>query len=247
MFGWLKGKPKCAVTDEVRAWVDGRVSWLAKQFGTQRLRCEMILPDSRFFPDAYRPTEEGARGLFAHVCRFLSIAPERIDLRFFKVADHRAMSPQDWWRNTPGLRQNRAGREIIQVEEGNFQDPLALVAIFAHELSHVILLGENRLTGEEEDLEPLTDLAAAALGFGVFMANAAYQSHTALRLRTTETLGYMGDPCHLYALAVLSFLRYQGAPPWAKLIRDGIRSPMLETIRWLAEIDPQTDQPRPAI
>lgn len=248
MFGWLKSKAKCPVTDQVRAWVDGRMSWIARQFGIERLRCEVILPNNRFFPDAYRPTEEGARSLFGQVCRHYGIAPDRVELRFYKVADRRAMSPQDWWQNAAGIRHNREGQEIVQVEESRFENPLELVATFAHELSHVLLLGEKRLTGDEEDHELVTDLTATALGFGIFLANAAHQSETTslgtMSVVSTKSLGYMTDPSYAYALAVLSWIRYQGKPPWAKFVRLGIRGPMLETIRWLSEDDELTGQQR---
>ena len=71
----------------------------------------------------------------------------------------------------------------MAVKESQLKDSLALVATQAHELCHLILLGPGLLSGDDPDMEPLTDLATVYLGMGVFAANSArrFEHHQAER------------------------------------------------------------------
>ena len=59
--------------------------------------------------------------------------------------------------------------------DDNFEDPARAVAVIAHELAHVLLLGNGYLGGHEKDHEELTDLLTVFSGLGIFTANAAFQ------------------------------------------------------------------------
>ena len=184
MFGWLNNESKCPVGPKLQAWLEGRVAWIVREFGIERLREEVVLPNDDFFPDEYNGTEDDVRRLFKQVCEYMGVDPGRVDLRFYRVGDRRALTPLDGWAWTVGLYPDKEGRAVIQIEESQFNEPLSLVATFAHELAHVLLLGEHRLKEDEEDGERVTDLLAVLLGFGVFMANSA--SHTNVFLGLLE-------------------------------------------------------------
>jgi len=237
------------VTPEVQAWLEGRVAWIAQQFGVERLRnAPVVLPNDGFFPDEYHGTEDDARKLFERVCGYMGIATNRVELRFYKVSTHQARNPYwDDWALTAGLYQEQDGRAVIQLEESQFSDPLVLVATCAHELAHVHLLGDRRLQRDEDDGELVTDLLAVFLGFGVFLANAASRSNVLLgRIegRSTGRRGYLRDTEFAYALAVLAWLRSEDTSTWTILLRPNVREPMLEAVRWLAETDENTRLPR---
>ena len=242
MFGWLNDQSRCPVTPNVQAWLDGRVAWIAQEFGIERLRDELVLPNDDFFPDQYDGTEDDARRLFEQVCEYMKIDPSRVDLRFYKVGDRRTLAHLDDCPDEAGFFQDRNGRAIVQVEESQFSDPHKLVAVFARKLAHVHLHGDNRLQKDADDGELVTDLLAVFLGFGVFMANAASGSSAILGL--IAGLGYLSDCECAYALSILAWLHCKGKPPWASLVRPNVREPMLEALRWLAEIDENTHLPR---
>ncbi len=207
----------------------------------------MVLPNDDFFPDEYHGTEYDVRRLFEQVCEYMGVGSSRVDLRFYRVGDHRALTPLDGWAWTVGLYQDKDGRAIVQIEESQFDEPLSLVATFAHELAHVRLLGEHRLEKDEEDGEQVTDLLAVFLGFGVFMANSASRTNVFLGLvegRESSRLGYLSDTELAYALAIVAWLHCEGKPPWANLLRPNVRQPMVEAIRWLTEEEGDSELPR---
>ena len=94
--------------------------------------------------------------------------------------------------------------------------PEVLVAIFAHELAHGLLDGVDAEPPGGEDLEePMTDLAAVFLGFGIFLCNAAFDFRQDFdgqwaSWRTT-THGYLPEDTLAFALAL--FLRVHGVDP----------------------------------
>jgi tetratricopeptide (TPR) repeat protein len=247
MFGWLKDQSRCPVTPDVQAWLEGRAAWIAREFGSERLRDELVLPNDDFFPGEYNGNEEDVRRLFEQVCEYMGVDFSRVDLQFYRVGDRRALTPLDGWAWTVGLYQDKDGRAVVQIEESQFDEPLSLVATFAHELAHVLLLGEHRLKEDEEDGERVTDLVAVFLGFGVFVANSASHSNVFLGLvegRASSRLGYLNDAELAYALAIIAWLHYQGKPEWANLVRPNVREPMMDGIRWLSEVDEDTQLPR---
>lgn len=242
MFGWFDRKAQCPVSPTVQAWLEGRVAWIAHQFGIERLYDELVLPNDDFFPDQYDGSEEAVRRLFEQVCEYMGVDPNRVDLRFYKTGDRRALAARDNWADTAGLYQDGDGRVIVQVDESQFSNPHKLVAVFARELAHLHLHGDNRLQSDADDGELVTDLLAVFLGFGVFMANAATGSGAFLGL--IEGLGHLSDCECAYALSILAWLHCRGKPPWASLVRPNVREPMLDAVRWLAEIDENTHLPR---
>jgi len=248
MFGWLKGKPRCPVGPTVKAWLEGRVAWIVREFGIERMREEMVLPNDDFFPGEYNGTEDDARRLFEQVCEYMDVSASRVELRFYRVSDPHARSPfSESWARSAGLYQERDGRAVIQVEESQLSDTLSLVATIAHELAHVHLLGDRRLQKNEDDGERVTDLLAVFLGFGVFTANSASRANVFLGLvegRSGGTRGYLSDDEFAYALAILAWLRNEHKPSWARLLRPNVREPMLGALRWLAEADENTQLPR---
>jgi hypothetical protein len=74
-----------------------------------------------------------------------------------------------------GTYQPRDNVARITYDPGQLDDPLQLIATFAHELAHLKL--EYRTVpppGGEDTMEPLTDLTTVHMGFGLFGANRAF-------------------------------------------------------------------------
>jgi hypothetical protein len=127
----------------------------------------------------------------------------------------------------------------ICIEANNLDTPAHLVATLAHELGHVHLLGHSRLTAEEDDHEPLTDLLTVFLGLGVFTANAALKENYWQDGRfsgwSIARQGYLSMNMFGYALALFAKARGDDDPAWASELRLDVRAAFRQSKRLLAE------------
>jgi tetratricopeptide (TPR) repeat protein len=142
--------------------------------------------------------------------------------------------PQPNWT---GLFRLDEEKPIIWVEAASSNDPESLVATFAHELAHAHLLGQKRVSPEEEDLEQLTDLTTVYFGMGIFPANCAFRdkSYHAANWQgwSISRQGYLDPPTWSYALAVYAWRRQERKPPWTGYLRPTVRAPCRQAIAYL--------------
>jgi hypothetical protein len=237
MFGWFRSKVECPVDAARREWIDTRWAWLESQFGTERLReaC-VILPRPEFFPDAFHGTEADARRMLDRACEYMDVDPDAVELSLYE--DRNPVHDGEGRQGTAGLYHPEGGKFRIWVEVGNLDDPLALVATMAHELGHVHLLGQGRISEEAEDHEPLTDLLTVYLGMGVITANAVIREHYwhagQLSGWSMGRRGYLGMPDFGYALARFARAREEDGAAWARELRLDVRSAFKQAMRFLA-------------
>lgn len=252
MFGWFRGKACCPVEPDRRAWLVGRTRWLIGEFGLEAARqAEVILPSEQFFPEAYDASPEAGRVLFDRVSHYLRIDPTGIDLLFWE--EHApTVDERDLSGGAAGLYEGSTLGTRISLEASALADPLLLVATAAHELAHVLLLGQGRLTDEEPDHEELTDLLTIYLGFGVFTANSRVRDrsmrHGHVESWSIRRLGYLDQASVGFALALWGRLREERSPVWANHLCADVRAVFNQASRWLAEngdalLDPSTGAP----
>ncbi|NQT38457.1 MAG: tetratricopeptide repeat protein [Planctomycetes bacterium] len=235
MFGWFT--PKCPVDTDAKLWIEYRMAWLIKSFGWEPLRkTEGVLPTEEHFPDPFDRSGDSIRRLLDRVAGYMDVDPSRIDLQFYDEG------PFD--RRTAGLYDERDGKTTIWLEAANTEDAITTVATLAHELGHVRLLGERRVTEDAADHEPLTDLLTVFFGLGVFPANSvvtdnAYHSGN-WEYWSISRQGYLSAPMFGYALALRAWLREETATRWAGWLRPDARVSFRRGRRYLN----RSDQPR---
>jgi hypothetical protein len=251
MFGWFK--PSCPVEPAQRTWIAGRMRWLIGEFGLDRARTSaVILPTSDFFPDAYDGSESAGRVLFERVCGYMGINPSGLEMGFYE--GQRPVLEGGWQSHSgaAGLYEGSSWGTMIHLDAASLADPLLLVATAAHELAHVLLLGQGRLYGDEPDHEQLTDLLTIYLGLGVFTANTRVRDragHDGTHEHwSIQRLGYLDQREVGYALAVWSRLREESSPAWVCHLCGDVRSYFKQASRWLAKnpdrvLDPETGSP----
>jgi hypothetical protein len=215
--------------------------WLAQEFGLPRLRgATVVLPTDEFFPGRYDATKKAGRALVARVCDYMGINPAGVQVRFYTERQPLVIegAGMQHWDGAAGLYQDSPwGEQVIKIEASALQDPTVLVATAAHELGHVLLLGQGRISHEVEDQEELTDLLTVFLGLGVFTANSRVRS-SASHDGLTESfsirrLGYLSQPITGYALALFAFARGETDPAWAGHLCADVRSPFRTGLRYL--------------
>jgi hypothetical protein len=229
MFDWLRSK--CPVSSAAKEWIEKRMDWLTREFGPERLRdVTVILPTEEFFPDPYNGSKRDACTLFKRVCQYMDVDPNRVQLFFYTER-------RPGWE---GQHQGSAGLYAagsVHIEQGNLQDPLALVGTMAHELAHVHLLGDGRISDQEEDHEALTDLLTVFLGLGIFTANSVLRE---VNWNAGQVSGWsMSRRCYLtmdmygYAFALLAWFRGEESPAWARHLRGDVHAAFKKGLRYL--------------
>jgi len=196
------------------------MSWLTMVFGLERLlNARVILPTAEFFPDPYAGTEEDVHRLFERICGFMGVDPGRVDLGFLDDEDPGTTGIAGLY--FPG------DRERIFIKDSQKKDPMALVATLSHELAHVLLLGDGRITDEAADHEQVTDLLTVYLGLGVFGSNSvmreAHETTGHWHRWSISKQGYLFEKDYGYALAVFAYLRREIQPAWISYLRSNVR------------------------
>jgi len=242
MFGFSAKPPLDKKTQD---WIDHGFERLGIILGKERmLKVDVILPTDQYFPDKYEKNEAGLEVLFQRVCLFMSVERPRVELSL--IPDHveslREHIPY-WSGQSAGAAGLYEGNPetaipIVSVRETLASEPMVAVAVMAHELAHVILLGENLIDPESKDMEPTTDLATVFMGLGIFTANAAfrYEKHQNSRKVgwSVSRTGYLSEEMFGHALAKFTVERNELRPAWSKHLASNIRSHFDRSLKWLA-------------
>ncbi len=179
-------KPKSFLDASRRDWQFDAFAWLLRNCGgyPKFLETTLVLPTEEHFPERGMSGHAGAAALFR------------------QVRDHAGMA--DWPcaveprpEVRPGLALGADRLPVITYQPDRIE-PAPLVATFAHELArYLVETLDEAPPGGESLHESAIDLATVFLGFGVFMANAAF---TAADYELNE-----GEMAH--ALALFCLLR----------------------------------------
>jgi len=223
--------PKCPVEAEDKAWIEESLLWLIEEFGRDALLgATVVLPTDEFFPDEFSEDEESVRALVDRVCGYMGVDPARVILEFF-TDDNRDLRSQlpsyeSSHAGVAGHYRKRRDKFVINIEASQLTDPMFLVATSAHELGHVRLLGEGRVSASFDDHEPLTDLLTVFLGMGVFTGNSVFSfrqwTDAFSQGWQTERRGYMSEEMFGYALALFAWLRGEDKPAWSKYLQGNV-------------------------
>jgi hypothetical protein len=174
------------------------------------------------------------------ICDYMQIKDAKIELYYFSdkpieltegiVTERPKTAPG----SALGMYSERHDKFSIGIELDVLKDPQNLIATLAHELSHLMLLGEGRL---EKNDEELTDLNTIATGFGIFTANATFQFQqwqgTSHQGWQAQRNGYIPEQVSAYGLALMA--NYQGTtdPAWIKYLNPSIKKMFKKNLEYL--------------
>jgi hypothetical protein len=223
------------------------MEWGREAFGERTVRdARVILPTEAFFPDSYDGSDAAAERMFDRVCAYTGIERSRVRLalvtgRHDNTRGGALFIKADGGGAAGTYQQGEvAGQkvELITLERSTLRDPVKAVATMAHELCHVHLLGGGKVSHEEEDHEPLTDLLTICLGLGIFGANACVRdrswSDSQMSGWEVSTLGYLRQETWAYALATFASMRGEDCPAWGKYLRADVRAAFKASQQFLA-------------
>jgi hypothetical protein len=232
------GAARCPVSAGERDWIERSMRWFVGEFGSAPLNRNVIVPTDDYFPGPFDETEGYVRTVLDRVCIYMGVDPDRVELEYFTNSDEelRRHSPYFFgaapFEGAAGHYRRENDRTIIFVNSSQARFPISLVGTIAHELGHERLIGEHRVSGREEDHEPLTDLLTVYLGMGVFTANAALNFAQNQQGWRTQRLGYLDQRMFGYGLAYYAWLRGEPEPAWAKYLDTNPRTYLKRGLRF---------------
>jgi hypothetical protein len=245
MFGLTQ--PKLPIAPEQRQWVDDSFRRLAAVLGAGRLlNATVILPTPDHFPDPYDRSEVALQKIFGRVASAMRVDPTGIDVTLFVSGDDvtRSLIPFSFGPSSgpAGLyHHDPTTRQQISIDEKQMIDPIALVAVLAHEIGHIILLRPGLIPRDDPDMEPLTDLLTVFLGLGIFTANSTFRFAQYTNYRavgwSASRLGYLSEEMFGYALARFAFERGETKPAWRSFLSTNIASYLRSSVAWLVSSD----------
>jgi len=236
------------VTLEEKEWIEDSLLWLLTEFGAEKfLSHQTILPEQKFFPDSFRGTDECIIKVVKRVCSYMEIDFSGIEVNFLGhegnlMDKYNLFGQGDEMPSAAGLYFHptmERPKPEIRIRDDLRKDPVRLVATIAHELGHVILLGENRISREDKHHEYLTDLITVFYGLGIFTANASfsfsqYQDHARQGWKASR-LGYLSEEMFSYGLACCAWMKGDLKPAWVKHLSINNRAYFKQSLNYLTE------------
>ncbi|MGI5208719.1 hypothetical protein ACQEU6_45025 [Spirillospora sp. CA-108201] len=245
----------CPVGVAHQAWIEASIAWFLQEFGRDPVTRPIVLARPDLRSASYTGTPAQIDDVVAWTCELMGIDRSELIVELF---DREGEDPAaGGGRRTVGHYHVEDGRAVIGLDVTEASDAAYLIAVIAHELCHVRLLGEERITHERRDHERLTDLLTVYFGFGVFSTNAALRFGGATRGFSVQPLGdldertlnaarndgysrlgYLTEPEFGYAMACYAWLRGETEPPWAGHLDPGPRAFLRQGLAYLSRSAP---------
>lgn len=219
MFGLFGSKP---VVDEAsREWLFESYAWALRNFGSDIFYEDTILvtPTNEHFPGRFTDPDSMVRDIFARVKKFAGMEQWACDLVAQEPDVNPVVAPTIVVRNSPrspagtfSVSDEHSSKVVITYNPDLVGNPEALIATLAHELSHYLCgAAKEHPPGGEEFWEHATDLVAIFTGFGLFIANSAFQFRQFTGIGTqgwaAQSRGYLTREQATYALAIFCELK----------------------------------------
>lgn len=169
---WLRRELRCTVLPETIDWIFESFEWLLGNLGGyEKFSTVRFVTTTDFKTEG----EEIGAQAFATIQQLVGV--QHWPCRLVRGDD----LPHDELSNKTTIgtftADGRGGEGIVTYDETLEQRIEHLVPVLAHELSHYVMLAiDGEGPGGEEMEEPLTDLCATFLGFGILTTNASLEA-----------------------------------------------------------------------
>ncbi len=214
-------------TEERARWLYEHFCWLERHLPARtsgQPTAELITPTRDFYPFPKTGDHVFAKAMFQQTRAYMGLMdwPCRLVPHVDQDMQQRESFHAAGVMGALGSEGGAAGtfsvEDMVEItySPSLLGDPTGLVATLAHELCHYLLatVKESPPCGWEE-LEPLTDLAAVHEGFGVFLANSAFDfsqwTNTQSQGWEFSKRGYLNEAELGFALGV--FVVRRNLPP----------------------------------
>jgi hypothetical protein len=216
-------------------------------------RSTLVLPTREFFPPTETEGHARALYLFNQVKLWVGLRDWPCELEAFdrpRGAQLAQIGAIQHGKSANGTFRTSDNRAIVSYASDLVNQPVKLIATFAHELSHYLILVAARTEppGGAELEELTTELAVALRGFGVFGANAAFEfgqhGDAFSQGWASSRNGYLSERSWAFALALFCTLKAVDLP--VTHLKPSLVDPVRKAARYL-ERNPALLEPLRAI
>jgi len=219
---WNLFRSKALLSKEDQRFQIDCYKWLLENFGGTKFYkdAKLILPTKEFFPSKVNSNESAALTTFEQVKMHAGLQDWSCKLIAQKKDPNLVVAPtvvlNNFKQSPLGTFKGHKRRKKVKITYNPeiVSDPIQMVATFAHELSHYLTSTASDLPpGGKDNWEFATDICATFLGFGIFLANSAFNfsqySSTGRGTQgwKTSRSGYLSEAEYSYALAIFLLLK----------------------------------------
>ncbi|WP_417707574.1 hypothetical protein [Rheinheimera aquimaris] len=245
MFGIFESKPILSVEDT--EFQIATFKWLLKHFGGDDFYqdSKLVLPTKDFFPSKVNNIEEAANETFLAVKEYAGMLDWPCKLKPQEDEVDVRVSPTIAIQNAPqnplGTFEVKESEEVvITYSPSAVKSPVQLVATFAHELAHYLTATcTEEPPGGWDNWEFATDITATFLGFGIFMANSAFNFRQFSEIDSQgwsySRSGYLSETEHVYALAIFLHLKNIPFDSAAHHLKPSLRKTLKRSLKELSK------------
>ncbi|MFT3769563.1 MAG: hypothetical protein QM820_29355 [Minicystis sp.] len=177
----------------------------------------LILPTGEFFPDRFDGSPRSVAALMARIQDHAGLADLKVDLTLVTPeGEAQTVSCSSGACGSGGkintsldrVARKDDGSYTVTLSTGEVRSPVVLTTTLVRAVATMFMTEADAFAGTlDAEREPLTDLAAVLLGFGVLMANGSYiymkgcsgvQVHAATRMPVDEITLALGIFCRLH-------------------------------------------------
>lgn len=174
-------KPKPLLDETTEAWLLETFAWLYHEFDgpTWLKQARIVLPNSEFFPQQVNSVDGMASYVFEQVKCYAGLQAWPVYLAPQKALQQQhipRLSFAGQKRGEQSQLQASSGELYMSYNPQQINQPQDLIASYAQSLAYICVMEHAKPTPGGEHLMPHTiELLANYFGFGVMMANTAYQ------------------------------------------------------------------------
>jgi len=233
-FDFLKTPP--VLDEESIQWQFELYEWALRNFDADIFFNQSVLvePSNKFFPGNADTIEAMAKLIFDKVKGYAALQhwPCTLTSESSCVTQASRIVVSGALRDTQGVEPDDVANEerlLVLYDPRQVRNPEAIIASFAHTLSHYLgSMAKDRPPGGEENWPHVTEVLSVFLGFGLMFANSAfvYRNVTcgSCQPTTVNRTAYLSQYDITYSLAIFCVLKEIPARDAAKNIKKTLRS-----------------------
>lgn len=216
-FDFLKTPP--VLDEESIQWQFEVYEWALRSFDADIFFNQSLLvePSNKFFPGNADNIEDMAQLIFDKVKEYAALKhwPCRLSTDQSCATQPSRVVISGALRNADGIEPGNVADEqrlLILYDPRQVRNPEAIIASFAHTLSHHLgSMAENMPPGGEDNWPHVTEILSVFMGFGLMFANSAfvYRNVTcgSCQPTTVNRTSYLSQYDVTYALAIYCVLK----------------------------------------